>query len=122
MTTSQLPAEAAGLTEADIDSFIAKVRATWPFLGEARSARMARAYGAELGEMLEGIHDEGALGQAFGAGLTAIELRWMRDREWATSAVDALDRRSKLGLHMTPDERVAVERWFSIELADRLVD
>ncbi|MGN6278177.1 MAG: glycerol-3-phosphate dehydrogenase [Sphingomonas sp.] len=98
---------------ADIDGFIAKVRATWPFLGEARSARMARAYGAELGELLEGIGDEAAMGEAFGAGLTEIELRWMRDREWATSAADALDRRSKLGLHLSDEERAAVDRWFA---------
>lgn len=97
---------------ADIDSFTAKVRATWPFLGSARSARMARAYGAELGEMLAGVDDEAGMGRSFGAGLTEIELSWMREREWASAAADALDRRSKLGLHMTEDERAAVEAWF----------
>jgi glycerol-3-phosphate dehydrogenase len=96
----------------EFDAFVAKVRATWPFLGQERSARMAHAYGSELGDMLGGIGDEAAMGQAFGAGLTEVELRWMRDREWAKTAADALDRRSKLGLHMTGDERAAVAAWF----------
>ena len=97
---------------ADFDSFLAQVRATWPFLGAARSARMAHAYGTELAAMLDGIGDEAAIGRAFGGGLTETELAWMRDHEWARSAADALDRRSKLGLHMTADERAAVAAWF----------
>jgi len=98
---------------ADLDQFVASVRATWPFLGDARAARMAHAYGTELAEMLDGIADEAAMGRDFGAGLTEIELRWMRDREWATCAADALDRRSKLGLRLTDDQRAAVAAWFA---------
>lgn len=100
---------------ADFDTFLAQVRMTWPFLGEARSARMAHAYGALLGDMLAGIGDEAAMGANFGGGLTEIELRWMRDREWARSAGDALDRRSKLGLHLTPEDRARVDAWFGAD-------
>jgi glycerol-3-phosphate dehydrogenase len=96
----------------DFDAFLARVRATWPFLGEARSERLARAYGTMLGEMLHGVEDETAMGRAFGAGLTEIELRWMREREWARTAEDALMRRSKLGLHLGDEEWAAVAEWF----------
>jgi glycerol-3-phosphate dehydrogenase len=104
---------------ADFDTFLARVRATWPFLGAERSERMARAYGAALGEMLEGVGDEAAMGRLFGAGLSEVELAWMRTREWARTAADALDRRSKLGLHMSDSERAAVGEWFAVQAVSR---
>lgn len=94
----------------DFDTYLAKVRATWPFLGDERSARMTHAYGTMLGEMLEGVSDEAGMGADLGGGLTAIEARWMRDHEWAKTAADALDRRSKIGLHLTPEQRAAFEQ------------
>jgi len=97
----------------EFDTFVAQVRATWPFLGEARSVRMAHAYGSMLFDLLDGVTDESAMGPDFGCGFTEIEARWMRDREWARSAEDALDRRSKLGLRMSADERAGVEAWFN---------
>lgn len=94
----------------DFDAYLAKVRATWPFLGEARSARMAHAYGTMLGEMLAGVADEAAMGADLGGGLTEVEARWMRSHEWAKTAADALDRRSKVGLHLSADQRAAFEK------------
>ncbi|WP_425230507.1 glycerol-3-phosphate dehydrogenase [Sphingomonas sp.] len=96
----------------DFAAFVAEVRRRWPFLGNDRSARMAHAYGSAITAMLADVADEGALGRAFDAGLTEVELRWMRDHEWARSADDALMRRSKLGLRMTAAERAAVQAWF----------
>ena len=95
------------------DAFLAEVEQRWPFLGHERAARMAHAYGSALREMLADVHDEAGMGQAFGAGLTEVELRWMRDREWARSADDVLMRRSKLALAMTPAERAGVAAWFA---------
>ena len=51
------------------------------------------------------------MGADLGGGLTEIEARWMRDREWARTAADALDRRSKVGLHAdAPTQRAAFEQ------------
>ncbi|TPG18484.1 glycerol-3-phosphate dehydrogenase [Sphingomonas koreensis] len=97
---------------ADFASFLASVRAAWPFLGDVRADRMARAYGASLADMLHDVTDEKAMGADLGGGLTEVELSWMRDREWAKTASDALARRSKLGLHLSPDQSAAVEAWF----------
>ena len=63
--------------------FLAQVRQAYPFLGDTRSERMARAYGSLLHAMLDGVVTEAAMGRAFAAGLTEVEARWMRDREWA---------------------------------------
>ncbi|QDZ06527.1 glycerol-3-phosphate dehydrogenase [Sphingomonas panacisoli] len=100
----------------DFDTYLAKVRATWPFLGDDRSARMTHAYGTMLGEMLENVSDEAGMGADLGGGLTEIEARWMRDKEWARTAADALDRRSKVGLHLTADQRAAFEKaWAALQ-------
>ncbi len=93
--------------------FLAKVRATWPFLGEVRSARMAHAYGSLITELLAGVTDEAGIGRQFGGTLTEIEARWMQTREWARTADDVLNRRSKTGLHMTEVERAAFASWWA---------
>ena len=54
-------------------------------------------------------------GRAFGDGLTAIEAKWMRSREWALTAEDALMRRSKCAVHMTEAEREDFVRWWNSE-------
>jgi glycerol-3-phosphate dehydrogenase len=95
-----------GGTIADFDRFVAQAKGRWPFLGDARAERMAHAYGCCLADMLRGVTD---LGEDLGAGLTATEIRWMRDHEWARTAEDVLWRRSKLGLHAGPDLAAKVE-------------
>ncbi len=82
----------------DFEAFLAQVRTRFPFLGPQRSARMAHAYGARLWDMLDGVQSRADMGAELGGGLTMIELGWMRTREWARTADDVLDRRSKLRL------------------------
>ena len=96
----------------DFDRFVADVRERYPFLGDARAARMAHAYGSMLPEMLASVHDEATMGDDLGGGLTEIEARWLRTREWARTADDVLKRRTKLGLHMSRAETAAfTARW-----------
>jgi glycerol-3-phosphate dehydrogenase len=83
------------------DAFLAKVRARWPFLGDDRSLRMARAYGSMLEAM---IGDRANLGEEFGAGLSVCEVDWLVTREWARTVEDVLWRRTKLGLTGEVDE------------------
>ncbi len=108
-----LPGGAIG----DFATFLAEVRAAWPFLGQARSDRMTRAYGSRIAEMLANVAVEADMGERFGAGLTEIELTWMRDREWARSADDALMRRSKLGLALDAAATARVAAWFAAQPA-----
>ncbi|MBX3563709.1 MAG: glycerol-3-phosphate dehydrogenase [Sphingomonas sp.] len=95
---------------ASFDQYLAKVRARWPFLGEYRARRMAHAYGRCLDDMLHEVTDEAGMGTDLGGGLTEIEVRWMRDHEWARTAEDVLWRRSKIGLHATPGLAERVEK------------
>ncbi len=97
---------------ASFAEFLAEARRTWPWLGEDRTLRMARAYGTRLSDLLSDAGDEDALGEAFGAGLTEREARWAHDREWARSPEDVLERRTKLGLATTTGEKTRFENWW----------
>lgn len=52
---------------------------------------------------------DGDLGEEYGAGLTAREVHWLKDHEWARSAEDVLWRRTKAGLLMTAAQQARVE-------------
>ncbi|HYE29449.1 MAG TPA: glycerol-3-phosphate dehydrogenase, partial [Allosphingosinicella sp.] len=76
-------------------------------------ARLSRAYGTRLRDLVGEARGVADLGRHFGAGLYETELRWLRDREFARTADDVLWRRTKLGLEMTAAEQRAVKRWMS---------
>lgn len=87
-----------GKLPTDFSTFVERSASHWPFLGLQRTARMAGAYGLALAQMLEGVETEDGLGRDFGHGLTAREVDWLMDLEWAQTADDILWRRTKLGL------------------------
>jgi glycerol-3-phosphate dehydrogenase len=87
------------------DEFLVELRRSYPFLGEAQSHRMARAYGTMLYDMI-GTADD--MGEDFGGGLTAREIDWMVAREWAKTADDVIWRRSKTGLAMDEVQKARV--------------
>ena len=88
----------------DFDAFVREVRSRWPWLGEARSLRMARAYGTMLIDLI----GDGSMGEDFDGGLTAREVDWLVDHEWAQSADDVLYRRTKIGLHIGDEAKARV--------------
>lgn len=81
--------------------FLENVHARWPFLEDAQAKRMAHAYGSLLNEMLADVTSAADMGEDFGAGLTQIEVDWLRQREWAHSVEDIVWRRTKIGLALS---------------------
>ena len=81
----------------DFDGFLEEVVRTYPFLSEAQTYRLARAYGTMIFDMI-GTADD--MGEDFGGGLAAREVDWMVGHEWATTVDDLIWRRSKTGLAM----------------------
>jgi glycerol-3-phosphate dehydrogenase len=69
--------------------------------------RLARRYGTLVDEVLGDARSEADLGAALGAGLSEREVHYLARREWAREPEDVLWRRTKCGLHMTPEERAA---------------
>ncbi|TNE62450.1 MAG: glycerol-3-phosphate dehydrogenase [Alphaproteobacteria bacterium] len=89
--------------------FLAALKARHPWLGTDLATRYATAYGTRAEALIGEAKSLDDLGRDFGAGLYEAEIRYQCAEEWATTAEDILWRRSKLGLHMTPDERAAVQ-------------
>ena len=75
------------------------------FLDAGTIDRIARAYGTRAERWLNGAEGWQALGKSFGAGLTAAEVDFLRQEEWAVSAEDVLWRRTKLGLRLSAAEQ-----------------
>jgi glycerol-3-phosphate dehydrogenase len=76
-------------------------------------ARLSRAYGTRLRDMVGDARGPADLGRDFGSGLHEAELRWLRDREFARTAEDVLWRRTKLGLAMSAEQAAEVEAWMA---------
>ncbi len=85
----------------------ASLKAEHAFLTAANALRLARSYGVRAHIFLKQARSAAALGRWFGP-LSEAEIDYLRSEEWAVTAEDVLWRRSKLGLHLTPDERAAV--------------
>ena len=71
------------MTDADFDPFLAKLRAEKPFLPEETARRLARAYGTRARDIVGTAQSLADLGEAFGGGLTAAEVDYLRTEEWA---------------------------------------
>ncbi len=109
--TARDPLPGGNIAWDGIDALVARTRERWPFLSAAHAGRLARAYGTRLDDILGDAKSLEDLGENFGAGLTAREVRYLMDREWALDADDILWRRSKLGLKMSAAERSNLARF-----------
>ncbi len=101
------------LPEGGVPALAAMLVAEHTWLDRATAIRLSRSYGSLVRDLLAGASRPEDLGQDFGAGLTAREVDWLLREEWARSAEDILWRRSKLGLHLPPVGREALERYLS---------
>jgi glycerol-3-phosphate dehydrogenase len=93
------------LPHADFAAFLAGVKKRWPFLSASLALRLARAYGTRIEKILGRSQSMLDLGEHYGAGLTGAEIDYLRAHEWACTADDILWRRTKLGLHLSEQER-----------------
>jgi len=93
------------------DEWTLGVALRYPSLDPALLHRLCRAFGSRVDTLLAGVTKPADMGRDFGAGLTERELNYLIAYEWAETADDVLWRRSKLGLRMRPEQRVAVERY-----------
>ncbi|MGM0915240.1 MAG: glycerol-3-phosphate dehydrogenase [Pseudomonadota bacterium] len=102
--TEQVPLPGGDI--GDPASFESQLLTDYPFLDAAQGRRLARTYGSLCRAFLDGRDSQAALGEAFGAELTAAEVDYLVDQEWARSLEDILWRRTKLALRLdTLDKR-----------------
>lgn len=86
----------------------AKVK-EYAFLPPEVVTRYARAYGARIDILLDGITNLRAMGRDFGGGLYEKEIFYLITHEFAQTVEDILWRRTKLGLHLEKKTILALE-------------
>lgn len=109
--TAGVPLPGGDFPVAGVSQLIAELRADFPFLSERWSKRLVRAYGRDAWEVLGTARTAADLGTEFGATLTAREVQWLMDREYAQHAEDVVWRRSKLGLRLDAAQIAELDRW-----------
>ena len=100
----------------EFDAFVARMQERYPFLPPQTVLRLARAYGTRMTDFLSRRTSINEMGMRLGGDLYSVELRYLIETEFARSAEDVLKRRSKLYLHLTPEEQVRVTDWFAREV------
>jgi glycerol-3-phosphate dehydrogenase len=96
-----------------IEALTARTLKRWPFLTDGHARRLTHAYGTRVGDVLKDAMRLDDLGQRFSVDLTAAELRYLIDKEWAQTADDVLWRRSKLGLRFSPAQQAALQAFMA---------
>lgn len=98
-------------------ALVDEITARYPFLEATWARRMVRSYGTLTRDILGDAKSLADCGRHFGHGLTEREVRYLVAREWCRSADDALWRRTKLGLHFTPQQVADLASFLEQELA-----
>jgi len=77
---------------------------------------LVKAYGNEAFDVLGAARLATDLGEDFGASLTAREVTWLMDKEFAQTAEDVIWRRSKLGLRLSHAQIERLQTWMQQQL------
>ena len=96
-----------------VERLIAETRKSWAFLSDEHARRLVRAYGTRVGRILGSARSLDDLGARLGADLTAAEVRYLMEHEWAQAPDDVLWRRSKLGLRFSREERERLAKFMT---------
>lgn len=98
------------LGDGGFEAALTRLRQSKPWLGDALSWRLLRNYGSLVETLLGDATCLDDLGPHYGADLYEAELRHVVEREWVHSGDAFLWHRSKLGLHLTGEQRATVDR------------
>ncbi|MEL7282357.1 MAG: glycerol-3-phosphate dehydrogenase [Pseudomonadota bacterium] len=109
--TARVPLPGGDFPVNGVEALIAELKTTHPYLSAKWAKRLVRAYGTDAFKILEGAGSIEDLGSLFGADLTAREVSWLMEHEYARRAADVVWRRSKLGLRMSQAEIEDLDNW-----------
>jgi glycerol-3-phosphate dehydrogenase len=105
--TAAAPLPGGDVGEGGFKELLARLARERPGFEPAFLAVLARRYGTLVDEVLEGARSMADLGSDLGGGLTEREVSYLGVREWARTPEDVLWRRTKCGLRMTAEQRLA---------------
>ncbi|MCW2307183.1 glycerol-3-phosphate dehydrogenase [Rhodobium gokarnense] len=100
------------------DDLVAELRKTYPFLEAEHAARLVRLYGTRAWTLLGAAANHSDLGAHFGYDLYEVEVRYLVENEWATTADDILWRRTKRGLRLTQDNKETLAHFLKDNMKD----
>jgi glycerol-3-phosphate dehydrogenase len=89
----------------DFNSFERELESQYQALPKPLIHHYAKLYGSRAKTLLEGVKSTADLGRHFGSLLYEKEINYLRDKEWARTAEDIIERRTKHGLHLSEKER-----------------
>jgi glycerol-3-phosphate dehydrogenase len=99
------------IAAADFDAFAARLRLDHADLPSHVVDHYARLYGTRARHLLDGAQTCADLGRHFGGTLYQREVEFLQHEEWASTADDILERRTKHGLHLTAEQKQAFTGW-----------
>lgn len=108
--THRVPLPGGDFIEGDFYEFVADIAAVYHWMDGDILLRYARAYGTWMTRIIGAATSTAQLGKDFGSGLYEAEVEYLRNVEWARTSEDILWRRSKLGLHVSPETVAALKR------------
>ena len=100
---------------ADFDAFVSELRREHPWLPADLPHHYTRLYGTRARDLLGDASGIEGLGRHLGGLLYAREVDYLCRVEWARTAEDILERRTKHGLHLGDDQKGALRRWLQRE-------
>lgn len=100
------------MADADFDQFLGELRARYRWLPADLAKHYARLYGTRAHDLIGGATSLDELGTAFTPLFREREARFLIENEWARTAEDLIERRTKHGLHMSEAEKRAFSGWF----------
>jgi glycerol-3-phosphate dehydrogenase len=109
--TADAPLPGGDIAAAGFDAFAAGVRYEYPGLSPEVVDHYVRLYGTRAYQLLGGVRTPADLGRHFGGAFYQREAEFLQREEWASSPEDILERRTKHGLHLTPDQKQAFTDW-----------
>ena len=109
--TAEVPLPGGDFPVDGVAALVDGLKSDYPFLDDFWAKRLVRAYGTEARSILGAAETADDLGEDFGATITAAELHWLMDREYARTAQDVVWRRSKLGLRLDADQIARIDAW-----------
>ena len=99
------------MANADFEQFLGDLKACYRWLTADLAKHYARLYGTRTHDLIGNAKSLEDLGAVFSPLFREREARFLIDNEWASTAEDLLERRTKHGLHMTQAERLAFAGW-----------
>jgi glycerol-3-phosphate dehydrogenase len=99
------------IAAADFEAFAARLHHQYSALPRQVIDHYARLYGTRIHQLLDGARTSEDLGRHFGGALYQREAEFLQREEWASTPDDVLERRTKHGLHLTPDQKQAFSDW-----------